>query len=323
MVSICSPTTTRPPMGHGMIIVCVLTAVAADKCVVTTEIVDASPQLTTDCKFSAPNMVSMDVIDALLTKISNLEARLEAVENATNAAPVTPSIAGLRWYSDMSTMVDGKLRDLSGNGNDAAIVEAGGQTAVYQANGGVAGGGCYKFPDTGAYVAIPASSVTLISGNNPRSICFWIKATNLDSQDYTFAFGRDGTHETFNGRFNSNGQLGFMGYSNDEFGKYGAKVDTGQWRHVCYVYDGTDLKAIADGSVSVTWSKPNLNTRAASAGGTAAIGRHSGAISGASELNGVNAAIDEFFIFDRALTTADIDILRCHPYDLAGRACPT
>ena len=261
-----------------------------------------------------------------LMKPSPLPLSPPAPGSPPSPPPPPPALTGVTFYSDMSTLTDGKLQDLSGNANHGAIKSVGG-TATASQTGGVAGGGAYSFPDFGAYVELPANDGTVISGSKPRSVCYWTKGTGQDASDYPFGFGKDcsgNSGTTFNARFSSGGKMGFMGCADDESGKSTSmSASTDSWQHVCYTYDGSSLKVYVDGAHGVTWSK-SLQTVAASSGGVARIGSHTGAsyATSKSDLNGVNGMIDEFYILDHAVTGAEIAIMRCFPFRSQGKVCP-
>jgi hypothetical protein len=168
----------------------------------------------TDIEFTDPNTAGMRTmvltLDAnydgepasLLTlKATDDHDRVQSKMVAFAVLPLfaPPDIDGIRWYSDMDTLNDAgnKLKDITGtnNGaNDASFIEGDAGSLTFLQDGGVGGGGAYRFPDAGAFFSIPANDHTLISGKGARTVSLYVKieegrAEEIDDLDYPFGMG--------------------------------------------------------------------------------------------------------------------------------------
>jgi len=140
---------------------------------------------------------------------------------------------------------------------------------------------------------------TVIEGNAARTIAFWFKGSPQNAWRYLFSFGAENNRNAFSGRICENGRLGFMAHGFDEVRCTGPQLDDGRWHFVSLSYDTQRLIAYVDGETPI-WTTDidgGLNTLPT----VARIGNHVG--NSPVELAG---QIDEFRIFDRALTPDEI-----------------
>ena len=238
-----------------------------------------------------------------------------AAEVAADMAELVGTVsAGLLFYSDFETGVSSdQVRDLSPNGHHGTHFSH--EDKPVQADGGVAGGKCMLFYDSGSLIELPTS--TIVTGNNARTVCFYLKRrpnNNLDSSDYAFGFGSSSIGQSFNSRFGG-GKMGFMGYGKDHDGdgNFNINNDNYEWHHVCYSYahDGK-VRNYVDGVTNWAWAA-SLSTGS----NKARIGCHNDG----STLT-LDAYLDEFRIYNRELSSAEMATLRCQPYVNAGVSCP-
>ena len=121
-------------------------------------------------------------------------------------------MAGQR-QSKVDGISSDQVRDLSPSGHHGTHFNH--EDKPVQADGGVAGGKCMLFYDSGSLIELPTG--TIVTGNSPRTVCFWLKRrqdNSLDGQDYAFGFGSSSVSQSFNSRFGG-GKMGFMGYGVD------------------------------------------------------------------------------------------------------------
>jgi hypothetical protein len=111
-----------------------------------------------------------------------------------------------------------------------------------------------------------------------------------------------------------------MGHAYDHDG-YGAANINGEvtptWHFSCFSYDGTSVRSWVDGSLNWEWAVA-LDTDASSNNAKAYISSHDSY----THLS-ANALIDEFRVYNRVLTTVEMDTIRCEPFMAAGIACPS
>ena len=229
------------------------------------------------------------------------------------------------------------IGDVSGNGNHGFAL-----SGNIKVGDGVAGGDCLEFSSSQSLMELPKA--VIVEGNLPRTICHYIKrkvGVDLNGENYAFGFGMylaartsaiavdtdlfahatgsDINGRTFNSRFGG-GKYGFMGHAMDHDNYGTADINdenTPAWHFSCFSYDGTTVRSWVDGSLNWEWAAA-LNTDASSANAKAYISSHDGytALS-------ANALIDEFRVYNRVITTAEMETIRCEPFTAAGIICPS
>lgn len=203
--------------------------------------------------------------------------------------PAAPDTSGLLAHYTF----DGNATDISGHGFDGA--EDGGVTYGVGVDGQA-----IKLDGFDDYVVVGAVGV---SGTAPRTIAGWVKADTLAISDYTSIFGFTSTTALTHASFDMNKVLDQ--YRMHVYNWEGdiMAVDL-EWHHLAATYDGATIARYGDGRligleerVIDTQDHVQIGKRAHDAGGC------------------FPGAIDEFYIYDRALPEAEIAWL-------AGRRAP-
>ncbi len=155
-----------------------------------------------------------------------------------------------------------------------------------------------------------------IGGNDPRTVCFWIKTTGIEDQIITL-WGYENTNSlSYLIRVNNSSTRGTVGAIRTSV--YGGEVvgttviNDGKWHHVAAVYEGgniTNTKHYIDGNLeNISGSRPlEVNTELT-------IGRADGStlvtIGSAKNSKYFQGKLDDFGLFNYALTEEQIKSVR-------------
>ncbi|MES2132737.1 MAG: LamG-like jellyroll fold domain-containing protein [Bacteroidota bacterium] len=93
-----------------------------------------------------------------------------------------------------------------------------------------------------------------VNGAAPRTVEFWIKTLNTGSFQNPFSSGTANNNQTFNVKVTPTGQLGFMGFNNDNYPSTGTIIADNTYHHIALAYDGANVKAYIDGAYEWTFA---------------------------------------------------------------------
>ncbi|GAA3561869.1 LamG-like jellyroll fold domain-containing protein [Snuella lapsa] len=143
-----------------------------------------------------------------------------------------------------------------------------------------------------------------ITGNNPRTVAVWVKTSNTARQGVA-TWGNSGTFSRNTFVINGNGTVRFEfqggGYNSP------SSVNDGAWHHIAYTYDGQSLKIYIDGVVDLSVSESRVNT--AVAGDRQITIGSEGASDGSLTFRPYTGAMDDFRLYNKALTSEEIEEL--------------
>ncbi len=188
----------------------------------------------------------------------------------------------------------GNANDESGNSNNATVSGATLDTSFKNEENSA-----YSFDGINDYIELPSAVTSAISGDTNRTICFWVYLeTTATGPDVLFAYGDSGTGEKLTLRLTSSElrvEIAGSGYDT------ALSVPKEQWTFIAVRLDGTTL---ADVDVFMNTLKESctgagtINTLT-----TNDIRIGSSGITASREIAGI---FDEFRVFSRALTDAEI-----------------
>lgn len=149
--------------------------------------------------------------------------------------------------------------------------------------------------NTGSIATIPY----LPYGNSARTVTYWVKMSYLQpTYNFNFAYGTNSTSNAFGGSIASN-SIDFLSYANNA--GFSSTHTTGTWYFIAYVYDGTTVSVYKNGVLVGSQAKV-LNT----INNTDLFRLGTGV---GYELNSFNGAIDDLKIYDRALSSTEVNTL--------------
>ncbi len=201
---------------------------------------------------------------------------------------------GLVVYYSFDDFSGAQVRDLSGNENNAALV------GDYDT---VEGRSQNALALTGSGYAILENPENLPTGNSPRTLTYWVQLNAISPAQIFGGYGDTQNCENFQGGLDTtSGEfLSFFGWGdcNHESTANLTEFVDDRFHHIAYVYNGNSIIMYLDGMAlgSVTL---NLNTTAS----TLCVG---GEVSGSTCVRLFNGNIDEFRIYNRALTSGEIE----------------
>lgn len=200
---------------------------------------------------------------------------------------------GLVLYYDFDDISERIIVDLSGNGNDATIVDDFETTDGYSQN---------ALAFTGSGYAIRESPQNLPTGNAPRTLAFWVKFNEIAPAQIIGGYGSTQNCGNFQGGLDvSTGEnISFFGWGDCNFESAAELTDLmdDRYHHIAYVHNGSSLSIYIDGAVVNNVSQ-ELSTQAS----TLCIG---GEVNGSTCVRLFNGNIDEFRIYNRSLTSGEI-----------------
>lgn len=93
-----------------------------------------------------------------------------------------------------------------------------------------------------------------VNGAAPRTVEFWMKAPNTGSFQNPFSSGTANPNQAFNIKVTPTGQLGFMGFNNDNYPSTGTVIADNTYHHIAITYDGATMKTYVDGTPEWTYA---------------------------------------------------------------------
>jgi hypothetical protein len=236
-----------------------------------------------------------------ISKTSNAEFwhGLQTVQKLSDATfwkaqnirlPISGSVA--RY--DMETTVDGKLADLSGNGNDGTL---NGGIQIGQVGGVV--GGATEFDGVDDDVKLPDVA---IPSTTSYTVEFWVKRLGWDSRsNYNAIMGWGLTGQPkFEVAYRHNLNTFYFGGWGTDFDT-GVNFPTGTWYHIAVVVSSNVAKMY----INTVDTGMNINVSSVTKS-ELYLGR---TIEQNGNLYDFNGNLDEVAIYDRALTVDEIGVL--------------
>jgi hypothetical protein len=201
---------------------------------------------------------------------------------------------GLVVYYDFEDITGAQVRDLSGNNNNAALVGDYDTVEILSQNALALTGSGYAFLE---------NPQNLPTGNSSRTLTYWIQLNEISPAQIFGGYGNTQNCENFQGGLDttSGELLSFFGWGecNHESTTNLTELVDERFHHIAYVYNGSILTMYLDG-VAIGSETLDLNTTAS----TLCVG---GEVSGSSCVRLFNGNIDEFRIYNRALTSGEIE----------------
>jgi hypothetical protein len=147
---------------------------------------------------------------------------------------------------------NGNANDESGHGNDLTITNAVLTTDRF-GNSNKA----YSFNGTNAYLS-RTSFIGINPGNSVHTICGWIYFSQLPltGRSWPMLFGNQGTNTSEQWILGTNSvyNVGFYNMSG-----FGISATPSVWTHICFTYDGSQIKGYLNGQLVQTASASNWN----------------------------------------------------------------
>ncbi len=229
--------------------------------------------------------------------------------SGTVGVPVMSVSSGIVLPNPSSGLVacysfNGTANDISGNGNNATIY---GPVLTNDRFGNA--NSAYLFSGTNNYIYVE-SPVGLPNGNSPRTIAAWINCygdTAGDKYQSIAGYGSALNGQSFslerggNSGSENDKKLFVLGWNNDYRGT--TTLADNQWKHVAVTFDGTNTKLYVDGVLDGT--NPKVYNTVLNAEGL----RIGFMISNDGWHSYFNGAIDDVYIYNRALTQNEITAL--------------
>ena len=205
------------------------------------------------------------------------------------------------------------LIDRSGRNNHGALTNMAGQDNWRASGSGVA----LNFDGTDDFVSVP-NSAAFVPGSSPFTWSVWVLVNpqtqfgpvaqmRMADNGITDVIGISVGGNTFSGTTGQRFGLGllFNGTSNGRFTDTASDVITGGWQHLCAAWNGSTTALYVDGvSVATTLTLNAGSISSCDPTGPLRIGAN--IASGGSYFSG---QIDDFRIYNRALTLAEIRLL--------------
>jgi hypothetical protein len=164
-------------------------------------------------------------------------------------------------------------------------------------------GGAVQLSGTGQYVTMPAN---IVSGLADFTIACWVNVKQLLTWSRIFDFGT-GTNNymflTVDAGSGPRFAITTSGPGNEQQLSYGTELLTGQWTHIAVTLSGSTATLYLNGAAVATSNSMTLAPNSLGSTGNNWIGRSQ---FGDPDLNG---SVDEFQIYDRALSAAEIGSL--------------
>lgn len=191
-------------------------------------------------------------------------------------------LTGLKLYYNFQ----GNGNDVSGNGNNATTTNV----SFSLANGKILQGGGFINSPNSAMTA----TTSLATGNQPLSVSFWIRRTGGASFPYLFAVGDTNLSNQFLGMYETGGNVFFYtAAANVSVGNIGG----GAWTSIIISYNGTNAQVYFNGVLAST-----ITVAISFANSNVAVG----SVFGLPSYNAFLGNIDEFGVWQRALTPAEV-----------------
>lgn len=204
--------------------------------------------------------------------------------------------SALKFYLPLNENTGSSVADGSGNGNTGTW----NGTLGSQWTPGVFGFSAGNFNGSDNFVDCGSPSNLGLSGNQPFTLCAWIKMTGLNLDGAVVAYGGAANGRVIAIDQNSDYSMRSIHFGSDHV--YTAKYDQGIWTHCAIVYDGTTEKLYKNGlDTGESWSPTALVLQASDA-------LRVGSASWNTTRVGA-CAIAEVALFNRALISQEIALL--------------
>ncbi|MDX2350413.1 MAG: LamG domain-containing protein [Porticoccus sp.] len=205
--------------------------------------------------------------------------RLPIARGVVEVELLSPNYPDLVAYYTMDNISGATLADETPNGNDGTIT------------GAVAGDGLFDGGlnfTTSDYVNIPLGAIT--TGAAERTVSLWFYRATTTSDEVLYMMGTNTSNDAF---------LIAISTSDLHLSFWGTEITAavtyaGAWHHVAAVYDGTDAFLYFDGAEVATVTRTLTTGSSIHRIGTRNLGAY------------FNGDADQFRLFDRALTPAEI-----------------
>lgn len=194
------------------------------------------------------------------------------------------------WTNDCSTST---VIDYSGNGNHGKSCPSGSGSQPTTGKFGNAG----YFDGSNDYVEISDNSAF---NTSQITICAWIKTSSFTNYGQIIAKSYNSSYEDFGLITNASGQWAFQQYN---VGPWVGNLSTGNWYHICGVYDGQKQLSYQNGSL-ISSNTPGTNYYTPNNPIGIGATKYTGSWS-----RFFNGLIDEVRIYNRALSPAEVRAL--------------
>ena len=219
------------------------------------------------------------------------------------ATAVTGTGDGLVLHLPFDETTGAMANDVSGvtPPNSGILTNTGAAQPVWSPGGGRMGGSL-GFSGSSQRVVVPDSSTNRLDGVSQLSISLWLNANNFNAERTVFSKYSYYLSMVPGGRF-------FVVFGGTGFYSGTAMTSTQQWYHVVMVLDGTlatnNLKLYLNGSPDTFGTAMNNGLPRTSVPRNPGVPLYIG-VNAASDLGGWDGKLDEFRVYNKALTQAEV-----------------
>jgi hypothetical protein len=150
----------------------------------------------------------------------------------------------------------------------------------------------------------------LPTGTNPVSISYWVYTDTSNQDAGLVGYGRwnpggtnTGAASKYFGTMLSGGDLFFAGYYYNAAFSPAVTLPTGQWNHLVWTFDGTNLRAYLNGSLAGTVNRSSLDIGGGTGNLSITIGRNSWSGTGSEHFDG---KIDQVRIYNGVVSDVGV-----------------
>jgi len=242
----------------------------------------------------------------LFTFIACLFALSSVTAEAFTISKAQTNNLGLVGHWTFDGVTTGRIDDKSGNGNHGSMVNMATSSAYVRGKVGQA----LKFDGVDDYVT--ATDIEAIEGVGAISMSVWIKPSNFNGGAAGIAEKAGPNADLFELQLESDGDISFRLWNASNTlgtGWYSSAVTTlNVWYHVVAVYDGAQVKVYVNNVAGETVGSLSGNTANSTSGFTISYDGSAAGSIGSRFLG----AVDDFRIYSRALTAAEITAIYNH-----------
>ena len=155
-----------------------------------------------------------------------------------------------------------------------------------------------------------ASISGLPTGTSPMSMSYWVYTSTANQDAGLVGYGRynpggsnSGAANKYFGTMLSGGNLFFAGYYYNAAFSPAVTLPTGQWNHLVWTFDGTNVRAYLNGSLAGTMNRSSLDIGGGSGNLAVAIGKNAWSGTGSEHFNG---KIDQVRIYSGKLEDVQV-----------------